>query len=220
MTPAVAARDESGALRCRLLRLADVASCTDQCMNNVCYAIAFSMTCIFVMLACGLSPTLQLGRGGGRRGREKPPPFGGSATAASQRAPLQDDADDVDAVGADGASVLPTSAAPRSEQDVQARHATLASLVSAGATFYGAAWCGFTTKQLAELGITEADTRGLKYVDCDARPAVCRDRRIEAFPTWEIGEQMYAGYHSLAELAALASRRAGTEAAPAPGSAS
>lgn len=79
----------------------------------------------------------------------------------------------------------------------------LQQLIDAGATFYGASWCGFTKKQLAELNITEADPRGLDYVDCDNQEELCATKQIEAFPTWQINGQLYPGYYPPAKLAEL-----------------
>lgn len=69
-------------------------------------------------------------------------------------------------------------------------------LVSAGATLYGAGWCGYTTKQLEALGITEDNTHGLDYVSCDTDEEACRSKDINAYPTWQINGQIYPGYHS------------------------
>tara|TARA_B100001778_G_scaffold334623_1_gene346813 strand:- start:3111 stop:3530 length:420 start_codon:yes stop_codon:yes gene_type:complete len=73
-------------------------------------------------------------------------------------------------------------------------------LIDAGATFYGASWCGFTKKQLAELHITETSTNGLDYVDCEAQEKLCQEKGVEAFPTWQINGQMYPGYFPPAKL--------------------
>jgi hypothetical protein len=79
----------------------------------------------------------------------------------------------------------------------------LQQLIDAGATFYGASWCGFTKKQLAELNITEADPRGLDYVDCDKEDELCAEKGIEAFPTWQINGQLYPGYYPPPKLVEL-----------------
>tara|TARA_Y100000748_G_C15191212_1_gene369553 strand:+ start:25 stop:444 length:420 start_codon:yes stop_codon:yes gene_type:complete len=72
----------------------------------------------------------------------------------------------------------------------------LTQLINAGATFYGASWCGFTKKQLSELGITETETHGLDYVSCEENEQLCSEKGIEAFPTWQINGQTYPGYYS------------------------
>ena len=83
---------------------------------------------------------------------------------------------------------------------------TLQQLIDAGATFYGASWCGFTKKQLAELNITEANTKGLDYVDCDNQEELCASKGIEAFPTWQINGQLYPGYYPPSKLSELLSK--------------
>lgn len=76
-------------------------------------------------------------------------------------------------------------------------------LVDRGASLYGAGWCGFTVKQLQELGITADSTQGLDYVDCVAQKDVCHSKQIEAFPTWQINGQMHSGYYTVKELASM-----------------
>ncbi len=94
----------------------------------------------------------------------------------------------------------PTPAAPPLPSDSSN---VLQQLIDSGATFYGASWCGFTKKQLAELNITEADPRGLDYVDCENQEELCSSKGIDAFPTWQINGQMYPGYYPPAKLAEL-----------------
>lgn len=84
----------------------------------------------------------------------------------------------------------------------------LQQLIDAGATFYGASWCGFTKKQLAELNITEADPRGLDYVDCDTQEEICSQKGIEAFPTWQLNGELFPGYYPPAKLAELLTKSA------------
>eukprot|EP00966_Prymnesium_polylepis_P049586 1147794-Prymnesium_polylepis.1 len=81
-------------------------------------------------------------------------------------------------------------------------------LIDAGATFYGASWCGFTKKQLAELNITEADPRGLDYVDCNSQEELCAQKGIEAFPTWQLNGKLFPGYYPPAKLAELLTKSA------------
>lgn len=82
----------------------------------------------------------------------------------------------------------------------------LKQLIDNGATFYGASWCGYTKKQLAELGITETESKGLDYVDCEQQEELCSSKNIDAFPTWQINGQMYPGYYPPAKLAELLSK--------------
>lgn len=96
----------------------------------------------------------------------------------------------------------PPPPVPRSDSNV------LQQLIDAGATFYGASWCGFTKKQLAELNITEADPRGLDYVDCENQEELCASKGIEAFPTWQINGELFPGYYPPAKLAELLTKKA------------
>lgn len=97
----------------------------------------------------------------------------------------------------------PPAPVPRSDfSDV------LQQLIDAGATFYGASWCGFTKKQLAELNITETDPRGLDYVDCDSQEELCASKGIEAYPTWQINGELFPGYYPPAKLAELLTKKA------------
>jgi hypothetical protein len=91
---------------------------------------------------------------------------------------------------------------PRSDSNV------LQQLIDAGATFYGASWCGFTKKQLAELNITEAEPRGLDYVDCENQEELCVSKGIDAFPTWQINGELFPGYYPPAKLAELLTKKA------------
>lgn len=103
-------------------------------------------------------------------------------------------------------AVLPPPQAPapvpRSDSNV------LQQLIDAGSTFYGASWCGFTKKQLAELNITEVEPRGLDYVDCDNQEELCASKGIEAFPTWQINGELFPGYYPPAKLAELLTKKA------------
>ncbi len=81
-----------------------------------------------------------------------------------------------------------------------ARHLTVM-----GAKFYGAYWCPHCADQKALFGRA---ARLLPYIECDQRspvgqPAVCLERQIRAFPTWEIAGQRVEGVLSLENLARL-----------------
>jgi thiol-disulfide isomerase/thioredoxin len=59
-----------------------------------------------------------------------------------------------------------------------------------GAVFYGAFWCPHCQKQKAMFG---RSARLLPYVECstpDGRGqlAVCKDKKIEGYPTWEFAD--------------------------------
>lgn len=102
---------------------------------------------------------------------------------------------------------VPAPVAPPSLPSGQASEPVLKQLIDNGATFYGASWCGFTKKQLSELDITENNTKGLDYVDCDQQEELCSSKGIEAFPTWQINGQMYPGYYPPSKLSDLLSKR-------------
>ena len=101
------------------------------------------------------------------------------------------------------AKALNTLRVRLSYQEARLRDAILKKLIDNGATFYGASWCGVTKKQLAELKITETNTRGLDYVDCEREDELCASKGVDAYPTWQINGQKYTGYHPLDKLAEL-----------------
>lgn len=76
-------------------------------------------------------------------------------------------------------------------------------LKSIGATMYGAYWCSHCYDQKKALG-KKAMTM-LTYVECDKRSeknnnALCKEKDIKGYPTWEIAGEFYAGDKSLEEL--------------------
>ena len=76
-----------------------------------------------------------------------------------------------------------------------------AELKNKNATLYGASWCGYTVKQLNEIGGRDA----VNYVDCaeEAHKETCTSEGIEAYPTWKINGQMYPGYYSVETLSQM-----------------
>lgn len=59
-----------------------------------------------------------------------------------------------------------------------------------GAVFYGAFWCPHCQNQKAMFGKSE---RHLNYVECSTADgsgqlAVCRDKGVESYPTWEFAD--------------------------------
>lgn len=63
-------------------------------------------------------------------------------------------------------------------------------LTDKGATFYGAFWCPHCQKQKAMFG---KSARLLPYVECSTqdgrnRLAVCVEKEIEGYPTWEFSD--------------------------------
>ena len=72
-------------------------------------------------------------------------------------------------------------------------------------TMYGAYWCPHCAEQKKLFG-NAFDY--VNYVECDpkgkdANPALCQQKGIGGFPTWEIGNDLYEGTRSLQELARL-----------------
>lgn len=82
-------------------------------------------------------------------------------------------------------------------------------LKDSGAVFYGAFWCPHCIRQ-KELFGKEA-VAALVYVECstpdgNSQTAVCKDKKIESYPTWEFKDgSRLTGEVSLAELAAKTS---------------
>ena len=76
-------------------------------------------------------------------------------------------------------------------------------LTATNAKMYGAYWCSHCAEQKAIFG--DAKTL-IPYVECDAKgqnpqTALCQQKGITGYPTWEIKGQMLSGRRSLEELA-------------------
>jgi len=73
-----------------------------------------------------------------------------------------------------------------------------------GAVFYGTFWCQHCQNQKALFG---KSAKGLPYVECsmpDGRSqlAICKDKNIESYPTWEFNDgSRRSGELSLTQLA-------------------
>ncbi|MDO8750759.1 MAG: vitamin K epoxide reductase family protein [Dehalococcoidia bacterium] len=84
--------------------------------------------------------------------------------------------------------------------------ATLAQhLTDRGVVMYGGFRCPHCATQKAMFGDA---FRYVRYVECDpsgknADPLLCAQKRINAYPTWEIGGRFYQGVLSLERLASL-----------------
>lgn len=81
-------------------------------------------------------------------------------------------------------------------------------LTQLGVKEYGAYWCPHCHDQKQLFGKEAAAF--LNYVECDPngknpRPQLCKDAKIEGFPTWEIKGQKYAGVYALEKLADMTS---------------
>ena len=77
--------------------------------------------------------------------------------------------------------------------------ALVAKLKKAKAKFYGADWCGYCKKQLAEH-------EALKQFYKECGKGGCKTssgQEINGFPTWEINGQAISGYKTLAQLDAM-----------------
>ena len=75
-------------------------------------------------------------------------------------------------------------------------------LTEVKATMYGAYWCPHCMEQKELFG--EA-FKYINYVECDpmgrrANPALCHEKGIKVYPTWEIKGNFYQGVRSLEEL--------------------
>ena len=85
-------------------------------------------------------------------------------------------------------------------------------LTEQGAAMYGAYWCPACAKQKELFGDA---FRYITYVECDPggtnpRPALCQQKGILRYPTWELGGRFYEGVIPLDALARLS----GYEAQP------
>jgi uncharacterized membrane protein len=80
-------------------------------------------------------------------------------------------------------------------------------LTTVGAKMYGAFWCPHCLEQKQIFGDA---VKAMPYVECatdQARPRVqaeiCRSKKIESYPTWEIDGKFYPGIQPLDQLASL-----------------
>jgi uncharacterized membrane protein len=76
-------------------------------------------------------------------------------------------------------------------------------LQALNAKFYGAFWCSHCYDQKQAFG-KEAMGR-IPYVECskdgvDAQVALCKEKKVPGYPTWEIAGQLYPGEQALDEL--------------------
>ena len=71
---------------------------------------------------------------------------------------------------------------------------------------YGAFWCPHCQNQKELFG---SSFQYVDYVECDpsgaeARPELCKEKKIQGYPTWEIKGNLYPGELSLEKLSELA----------------
>lgn len=74
-----------------------------------------------------------------------------------------------------------------------------------GAKMYGAHWCPHCATQKELFG---AAAEQIPYVECDpagenSQTALCQQKGIQAYPTWEINGEFRQGVHPLGKLADL-----------------
>lgn len=73
-----------------------------------------------------------------------------------------------------------------------------------GAKLYTAYWCPHCHYQKQRFGMEAV--KQLEVVECDQRGVnpqtqLCRDKKVRAYPTWEINGKLYPGNHSLESIA-------------------
>jgi uncharacterized membrane protein len=76
-------------------------------------------------------------------------------------------------------------------------------LTVTNAKMYGAYWCSHCLNQKSKFGEAK---KLIPYIECDPKgenpqTALCQDKGIKGFPTWEINGKMLSGERSLDELA-------------------
>lgn len=109
--------------------------------------------------------------------------------------------------GADTAVNTPGQAGkPITTTSGEAEIALAKHLTQIGAKEYGAYWCPHCYDQKQLFG--KEAVSFLNYVECDpngknARPQLCKDAKIEGYPTWEINGKKYPGAYALEKLAEL-----------------
>jgi glutaredoxin len=78
-------------------------------------------------------------------------------------------------------------------------------LAKNGAKFYGAKWCSHCQKQKSLFGATAATK--LPYVECakdieNSQRELCKQKKIQLFPTWIINGKILPGTRELKDIAA------------------
>lgn len=78
------------------------------------------------------------------------------------------------------------------------------SLSDLDARMYGAYWCGHCFDQKQAFG-KEAMQRYITYIECDnegkdSQKALCKDKKVPGYPTWDIQGKLVPGEQSLEEL--------------------
>jgi uncharacterized membrane protein len=102
------------------------------------------------------------------------------------------------------ASPLPPQAAPPISTTSSSRALELSTNLQAlNAKMYGAYWCSHCFEQKERLG-KEAMAK-IPYIECSAdgvnsQNAMCKERKLPGYPTWEINGKLYPGDQELDEL--------------------
>lgn len=65
---------------------------------------------------------------------------------------------------------------------------------------YGAEWCTHCKAEKDRFG---SSFQYVKYVKCSDNTALCTEKGIEGFPTWEIEGKLYEGEQGLSKLSEL-----------------
>jgi glutaredoxin len=73
-----------------------------------------------------------------------------------------------------------------------------------GAKLYTAYWCPHCHHQKQRFG--KEAVKHLEVIECDQRGVnpqtqLCRNKKVRAFPTWDINGKLYPGNHSLESIA-------------------
>ena len=115
---------------------------------------------------------------------------------------------------------LPPYAPPAITTDSSPTALALADdLQKLNAAFYGAFWCSHCYDQKQALG-QQAMAR-IPYVECskegvDANTALCKDKKVPGYPTWEIAGQLYPGEQAIEELQEIVAAAAATASSSKP----
>jgi len=113
---------------------------------------------------------------------------------------------------------LPPYAPPAITTDSSPTALALADdLQKLNAAFYGAFWCSHCYDQKQALG-QQAMAR-IPYVECskegvDANTALCKDKKVPGYPTWEIAGQLYPGEQAIEELQEIVAAAAAASSKP------
>ena len=68
---------------------------------------------------------------------------------------------------------------------------------------YGAYWCSHCNNQKLQFGAEAAKL--FPYIECDkeganSQNALCKEKKVPGYPTWELNDKLFPGEKSLDEL--------------------